>query len=187
MTEALNASMGLARDFRTILDAMARPGRVGAVSDKTDAGPLDAAAARVLAVLSDRDAPVWLAPSLRTEAIDRFLRFETGAAAVEDPSAAAFLVGDWSALAHLDIPVGTPEYPDRGATLILNVPRLETGGGVTLTGPGIETSHALDSGLPADFWAARAANHALYPLGWDAVLTNGARLAALPRTTVAEF
>ncbi len=37
-------------------------------------------------------------------------------------------------------------------------------------------------GLPADFIAQWAANHALYPRGVDMVLCAGDRLCALPRS-----
>jgi alpha-D-ribose 1-methylphosphonate 5-triphosphate synthase subunit PhnH len=181
-----DAPLQAARRFRLILDAMARPGRVCDLAPAAGHPPLGAAAAAVAATLCDADAPAWLAPAWRGHAADAFLRFETGAPATEDPAACAFAFGPWAALADVPFPLGTAEYPERGPTLVVEVPRLAAGEGVALRGPGIETVHRLDTGLPDDFWAARAAHHAIFPLGWDAILTCGTRLAALPRTTRAE-
>jgi alpha-D-ribose 1-methylphosphonate 5-triphosphate synthase subunit PhnH len=175
-----------ARHFRLILEAMARPGRVFDLAPAKPQPPLGAAAVAVACALIDTDAPAWVAPAWRSEALEAFLRFETGAASVSDPSACAFGFGDWPALTGNAFSLGTPEYPERGASLVIEVPTLHEGTGVHLTGPGIETVHRLDAGLPADFWEARADNHAQFPLGWDAILTCGTRLAALPRTTRAE-
>jgi alpha-D-ribose 1-methylphosphonate 5-triphosphate synthase subunit PhnH len=175
-----------ARHFRLILEAMARPGRIVDLDAALAQPPLGAAAVSVACCLIDTDAPAWLAPQWRSDTLVSFLRFETGAAPVDDPSACAFAFGEWDALGGVGFPLGTPEYPERSTTLVIEVPKLEAGTGVTLTGPGIETRHRLDAGLPREFWAARAANHAQFPLGWDAILTCGTRLAALPRTTRAE-
>jgi alpha-D-ribose 1-methylphosphonate 5-triphosphate synthase subunit PhnH len=42
------------------------------------------------------------------------------------------------------------------------------------------------AGLPGDFVARWAANHALFPRGVDLVLCAGERLAALPRSVAIE-
>ena len=89
-----------------------------------------------------------------------------------------FAVGDWAALMPLAAyPVGTPEYPDRSATLI--VESAELGDGATLRGPGIQDTHSLN--LPEI--EAFQANQALFPLGLDFIFTCGDQLAALPRST----
>jgi alpha-D-ribose 1-methylphosphonate 5-triphosphate synthase subunit PhnH len=89
-----------------------------------------------------------------------------------------FAVGDWDALAPLDAyAVGTPDYPDRSATLIVEVAAL-TNTGATLTGPGIAQTATLS--LPDGLLAARVAR---YPLGIDFYFTCGDCIAALPRTT----
>ena len=90
-----------------------------------------------------------------------------------------FAVGTWEALSPLtQYPIGTPEYPDRSATLIVESPDLSQSG-ATLTGPGIEKTASLS--LP-DLQAFKS-NHALFPLGLDFIFTSGNRLAALPRST----
>jgi len=87
--------------------------------------------------------------------------------------------------------LGSDEYPDRSATLVVEVAGLAAGksGGtaLTLSGPGIAGSAALTvDRLPDGFQAQRTALAPLFPRGLDVVLTCGDRLAALPRTTRAE-
>jgi len=90
-----------------------------------------------------------------------------------------FAVGKWDALAPLAVyPLGTSEYPDRSATLIVECSELAASG-ATLTGPGIEETATLS--LPE--LEAFQANRTLFPLGLDFILTCGERLAALPRST----
>ena len=173
--------------FRAVLEAMARPGRVHRLTGlPVPPAPLSPAAAAVALTLVDGDAPAWLAPDLRSPAIDGFLRFHTSAAPTTDPARAAFAFGPWSALAGESFALGNPDYPDRSATLVVAVGRLEAGHGIRLTGPGIADAHALDTDLPPAFWAARARNHAIFPMGHDVILTCNDRIAALPRTTRAE-
>ncbi|TFL17714.1 phosphonate C-P lyase system protein PhnH [Jannaschia formosa] len=161
-----------ARAFRAIMQAMARPGTVHEVAAPAPEG-LSPAAAATLLVLADQTTPVWLAHG------HDWLVFHTGAPVAATRAEAAFAVGPWDALAPLgDWPVGTPDYPDRSTTLIVEVPRLD-GSGTRLTGPGIET----ESRLPLPDARALAANAALYPLGVDLILSCGDRLAALPRST----
>ncbi len=102
-----------------------------------------------------------------------------GAPVAAERAEAAFAYGTWDDLTPLDAwPVGTPDYPDRSATLIAEVASLD-GPGTCLTGPGIETEARLP--LPGPEVLAR--NAALYPLGLDFIFTCGTRFAALPRST----
>lgn len=176
-----------ARLFRTVLEAMARPGRVFRIAAAPAAPePLSPAAAAVALTLVDGDARAWLAPGLRGDAVDAFLRFHTSAAPVAEAAKAAFAFGTWGEFDGIGFPLGSPEYPDRSTTLVIEAPRLLAGHGVRLTGPGIETEHRLDAGLPAGFWAMRAEYHSIFPMGRDVILTCGDCIAALPRTTVSE-
>ena len=68
---------------------------------------------------------------------------------------------------------------DRAATLVIEVPVLEPAG-ARLAGPGIRDAARLS--LPET--AAFRANRALFPLGFDAFLTCGDRIAGLPRSTI---
>jgi alpha-D-ribose 1-methylphosphonate 5-triphosphate synthase subunit PhnH len=73
----------------------------------------------VLLTLCDTETPVYLAGGIDCEAVRTWLAFHTGAPFV-GPSHCIFAVGSWDALAPLAVyPIGTSEYPDRSATLIV--------------------------------------------------------------------
>lgn len=157
--------------FRAIMQAIARPGMVHDLTAPAPEG-LSPAAAATLLVLADATTPVWTAKGRD------WIVFHTGAPIAEERGAAAFAVGAWDDLAPLeDWPIGTPDYPDRSATLIVEVSTM-AGSGPRLTGPGIET----EARLPLPDPAALARNAALYPLGVDLILTCSSSVAALPRS-----
>ncbi|MGR3467854.1 MAG: phosphonate C-P lyase system protein PhnH [Shimia sp.] len=167
-----------AQTFRAVMGAMARPGTIHEIGGATPPAPLSAAAGAALLTLCDPDTPLHLAGDVDCADVRTWLAFHTGAP-LAPASTCAFAVGTWSALGDLaSYPIGTPRYPDRSATLIVELPEL-TPEGATLSGPGIETTAALS--LPDV--SAFAANRRLFPLGLDFLFTCGDRLAALPRST----
>ena len=112
-------------------------------------------------------------------AVRDWLTFHTGARFV-GAQEAAFAIGTWAALAPVDrFAIGTPEYPDRAATLIVETDVLKAEGS-RLRGPGIDGQALLT--LPET--AAFVANRALFPLGFDTLLTCDAQLAGVPRSTI---
>ncbi|MCV2881511.1 phosphonate C-P lyase system protein PhnH [Actibacterium sp. XHP0104] len=164
--------------FRIVMEAMARPGTIRPIAGARAPAPLSVAAGTVLLTLCDGDTPVHLAGEADCEAVRAWLAFHTGAPVV-GPSQAMFAVGSWQALGPLSAyATGTPDYPDRSATLIVECPDLHPAG-ATLTGPGIRDQAALS--LPET--RAFQENRALFPLGLDFIFTSGDRLAALPRST----
>ena len=176
------------RLFRAVLDAFAHPGRIASLPDPP-AGPgtISPATAAYLLTLIDRDTPLWLAPEFDLPAVRDFVRFHTGAPIVAGRSEAVFAV-----LAHdtasLDgFAIGTDPYPDRSATLVIEVPVLGAGAARRWHGPGIDGQAAVAvGGLGADFWQAWADNHALFPCGVDVVFAAGSQLLALPRSIAVE-
>ena len=172
--------------FRSVMDAMARPGTIVDLGHPVSApAPLETAAAAFLAALADYDSPVWFEAD-DAEAASAWVEFQTGAPVVGDPDKAAFAVlAKGSAVANWRrFSIGTASYPDASATLLLPVDALEGGDELILTGPGIETQAQIaPRGLPEGFVAAMQANAALYPLGLDVLLICGSRVSALPRTT----
>ena len=83
---------------------------------------------------------------------------------------------------------GLAAYPDRSATLVLQIPSLVGGQPVSLSGPGIEHSIAVAAaGLPDWFWPAWNENAERYPLGIDVFLADGEAVVGLPRTTRASI
>ena len=176
------------RLFRAVLDAFAHPGRIMSLPDPP-AGPgtISPATAAYLLTLVDRDTPLWLAPEFERPAVRDFVRFHTGAPIVARRDEAVFAV-----LAHdtasLDgFAIGTDLYPDRSATLVIEVPVLGAGAARRWRGPGIDGQAAVAvGGLGADFWQAWADNHALFPCGVDIVFAAGSQLLALPRSIAVE-
>jgi alpha-D-ribose 1-methylphosphonate 5-triphosphate synthase subunit PhnH len=171
--------------FRAVLDAMAHPGRIVEVPVALpDRLPLGAAAAAVALSLCDIDTPVWLDAASAPAA--GYLAFHCGAPLTKTPADSRFaFVADADVLPPLDgFSLGTDEYPERAATLLIEVSGLTNDRGVALRGPGILGEVRLDvSGLPAQFWAERAALAELFPRGIDVLFASGNALAALPRST----
>ena len=171
------------RCFRSVLDAMARPGQVHRVTGVEPPAPLCAAAGAVLLTLVDHETRLWLEPD--ADAARDWIAFHCGAP-FSDPSRAVFALAlslpDLTAL-----PAGTHEMPETAATVILQVASLTSGRRYRLTGPGLRTAAILAvDGLPADFAARWRDNHALFPRGIDLILCAGDRLAALPRSVTIE-
>ena len=167
-----------AHAFRHVMEAMARPGQIEEVTGATPPEPMSVAAGVVVLTLCDPETPIYLAGTLDCDAVRSWIAFHTGAP-FTGPSHASFAIGTWEALGPLAAyPVGTPEYPDRSATLIVETAQLEAQG-ATLCGPGIKETAALS--LPET--AAFQTNAQMFPLGLDFIFTSGSRLAALPRST----
>ncbi|OZI26923.1 phosphonate C-P lyase system protein PhnH [Bordetella genomosp. 9] len=175
--------------FRAALQALANPGQVQVVDAAcgVPAG-LSPAMTALLLALADIDAPVWV-PAGVDEAVRGFLRFHCACPLVDDPAQARFVAVPaghaMPPLARCD--AGDPAYPDRSATVLLDVDGLASGtsaSALTLSGPGIPGSRVVSvAGLPDGFAAQWAANHALFPLGVDVFLTHGDQICGLPRTT----
>lgn len=167
-----------ARVFRATMEAMARPGTIHAVTGARPPAPLSAAAGAALLTLCDGDTPLYLAGEADTPETRAWIAFHCGAP-LTGPAQCAFAVGPWQALLPLQAyPIGSADYPDRSATLIVECSDLRAEG-VRLTGPGIRDTAFLS--LP-DVPALQA-NAARAPLGLDFLLTCGDHLAALPRST----
>jgi len=178
------------RIFRAVMEAFAHPGRIVEVPGPVEAPkPLHRAAAAICLTLVDFETPLWLDAAAATLEVRDYLRFHCGCPVVDEPAAARFaLVADPSAMPRLDrFEAGSHEYPDASATLIVQTRALSGGEGQRLAGPGIDGHARLGTaGLPETFWRGLRDNHALFPRGVDVLLTDSSRLAALPRTTLAE-
>lgn len=174
--------------FRAILDAMARPGVVREVPTlAAPPPPLGGTAGAILLALADGDTPVFLDASLAdAAAVREWVRFHCGAPIVEPPGECALaVVSDVSAMPTLSVfPPGSPDYPDRSATVIVQIECLvDDPDGLTLRGPGIPRSRPTPAPrLPEEFRSMWLANQALYPRGVDIILAAPDAVAALPRT-----
>jgi alpha-D-ribose 1-methylphosphonate 5-triphosphate synthase subunit PhnH len=184
-----NAVLAAQSTFRKVMDATARPGLVETINPVAGApAALAPAAAAIALSLFDHDTPVWLdAPLSSSDTVASWLRFQTGCPIVTERERCAFAIaGDVAALPSFEaFALGTPDYPDRSTTLILQLPALGSGDEFNLSGPGIRGAARLSAGgLPLDFVERLAANRALFPRGVDLLLVAGANVAALPRTTI---
>jgi alpha-D-ribose 1-methylphosphonate 5-triphosphate synthase subunit PhnH len=174
--------------FRSVMDAMARPGSVQRVAAASGApAAMMRGTAAIALTLFDHDTPVWLDPLLsETSEVGKWLKFHTGAPVIADSSISSFaVVGDARALPALDrFAFGTNEYPDRSTTVILQVESLTQGSAFELRGPGIDGVAVLRATLqPADLFERLAVNAALFPRGIDVVLVADDAVVAIPRTT----
>ncbi|ASW02792.1 phosphonate C-P lyase system protein PhnH [Paraburkholderia aromaticivorans] len=176
--------------FRTLLDALSRPGTVGVVGNVLPEAPAtraELAAFAALLALCDYATPVWLAQA--DTALVSALRFHTGAPLVDEPAQAAFAyIHEAATLPPLErFALGAAESPEQSVTLLIRVAALTGGAPVVLSGPGIEhTTTIAPLGLPERFWRERAGLAPLFPCGVDCYLVCGARLIGLPRTTQAK-
>jgi alpha-D-ribose 1-methylphosphonate 5-triphosphate synthase subunit PhnH len=174
--------------FRSVMDAMGRPGTAQRIVAATDApAAMMRGTAAIALTLFDHDTPVWLDTRMsETSDVAKWLKFHTGAPVVEDSSVCSFaLIGDARVLPALDrFAFGTNEYPDRSTTLILQVESLTQGSTFELRGPGIDGTAVLQAAIqPPDLFERLAINAALFPRGIDVVLVADDAIVAIPRTT----
>src|SRR5882672_2463352 len=174
--------------FRSVMDAMARPGTVQRIAAVAGApAPMMRGTAAIALTLFDHDTPVWLDPRMAaTSDATKWLKFHTSAPVIADSSISSFaLIGDASALPRLDrFSFGSNEYPDRSTTLILQVESLTQGPTLELRGPGIDGIAALRAAVrPTDLFERLQINQTLFPRGIDVVLVADDEIVAIPRTT----
>lgn len=116
--------------------------------------PLSVAAGTLILTLCDAETNVHLAGEADTDAVREWLTFHTGAPMVAAEEA-GFALGTWDALGPLDTySIGTPEYPDHSATLIVECKRPEQNGAV-LSGLGIRGTAQLSLPDAAVFQGVR--------------------------------
>jgi alpha-D-ribose 1-methylphosphonate 5-triphosphate synthase subunit PhnH len=174
--------------FRSVMDAMARPGSVQRIVAGTGApSPMMRGTAAIALTLFDHDTPIWLDPAMSaTSEVARWLKFHASAPVVQDSSICHFaLIGDAGALPGLDrFSFGSNDYPDRSSTLIIQVESLTEGSAIELRGPGIDGSSIVHAAVqPADLFERLAINAVLFPRGIDVVLVADDAIVAIPRTT----
>lgn len=174
--------------FRSVMDAMARPGSVQRIVPMAGApGPMMRGTAAIALTLFDHDTPLWLDTRMAESSdLVKWLKFHTGAPVVQDCSIASFaLISDGTALPPLDrFALGTSEYPDRSTTVIIQVDSLALGRAFELRGPGIDGVATLQASIkPFDLFERLRVNEALFPRGIDVVLVADDAVVAIPRTT----
>ncbi|MGY4827066.1 phosphonate C-P lyase system protein PhnH [Sphaerotilaceae bacterium SBD11-9] len=178
--------------FRSVLDALSRPGRLQTLdaSDGLQApAPLSRGLTALLLTLLDTETSLHLAGPLASEAAWLYCRFHTGVQPAELTQ--ADFVATRAADASLDgLRLGSDEMPQHGATLIVDTHSLahERGSGLRLTGPGIAHEQRIGlCGLPRAFWQQRIAMQPLFPRGVDLLLVCGSQLIGVPRSTLVQI
>lgn len=174
--------------FRSVMDAMARPGSVQRIVPMAGSpGLMMRGTAAIALTLFDHDTPLWLDARM-SEGSDvvKWLKFHTGAPVVQDSSIASFaLISDGVLLPTLErFALGTNEYPDRSTTVIIQIESLDSGRSFELRGPGIDGVATLQASIkPFDLFERLRMNEALFPRGIDVVLVADDSVVAIPRTT----
>lgn len=172
--------------FRRGMAALAQPGLLVECDDAPAPPPgVHPAANALLLALLDHDCRLWLSPSLNG-AVAGYLRFHTGCVLVGAPQYADFaLVARAAELPPLEsFDRGSDEFPERGATVVVQLEALAGAGPWRLRGPGVRgEARLLAGGLGAEFLAQWSVNGAQFPRGVDLFLASGKRLCGLPRTS----
>lgn len=174
--------------FRAIMQAMAEPGTLQAITDcPAPPNGLSRTMAAVATTLCDADTPIWLDPALADNPqVVKWLAFHTGAPVTADSGAAMFaFVGDTSSMPSIDrFAQGTDAYPDRSTTLVLAVNDFDAGEPLSLSGPGIESTRRFAfTPTPGAFISQWTENRARFPRGVDLILAGPQAVACLPRST----
>ena len=172
------------RAFRGALDALSRPGCRITVGQPVKGLALGPAMTHLLLALTDDDTPVWWQqPDAQAAS---WLRFHTGAPLAATRGDAAFAVlgvsAEWPPLDGFA--QGSMTSPEGSATLLVEMPSLDTGPALEWRGPGIHNMQTVRiAGLPGDFWMQWQISHASFPQGVDIIFTCADAALGLPRTT----
>lgn len=172
--------------FRAVLDAISRPGTMQNQSvSLAPPAPLLPTCAAVILTLVDNDTPLWIAPELMGDNVSQYLKFHTGAVLVEKAADAAFAVFSAGHIPDLSqFQLGTAEYPDRSATMIIQIDGHGEAAPVSLAGPGIKHKQEFSvPGLDEAFWRKVRNNNSRFPLGLDFVFCLQQGIAACPRSS----
>ena len=183
------------KHFRSILDSMARPGKINRLDSVPLEPPPALNPASALAAFSLMDSDVRFHVEHNEHGEGAYLAANTRAALTDRESATfLFAHGTDGPDALESANCGTLTYPDTSATLILQLDAASaeplTGGlHLVLEGPGVDGRRDLFvRGLDPDLLLALQARNAEFPLGIDTILTfsdetGDPSVAALPRTT----
>jgi alpha-D-ribose 1-methylphosphonate 5-triphosphate synthase subunit PhnH len=170
-------------DFREALECLARPGRVGRLSDAQFPATAARCAYSLLLALADQE--VSLAVIGGDKSVARFASLGTGSRLVDAGRAHYVLCLHDPGRELAGLRRGSLEAPEDGATAILCVDAVGEGDRLTLSGPGVDgRTHLAVRGLSAEALHARSEACAEYPLGIDLFLVDSeGRTAGIPRTT----
>lgn len=173
--------------FDTVMNAMAKPGTIFQLPElAVGPDPLLPISAALLQTLCDVDTTVWLDSAAAKKPVVDWLQFHTGAPTAEYHGDAHFaLIADVAAMPDLaGFAQGSQEYPDRSASLIIQVAQIAPEPEWNLSGPGIKDITPMRvAGLPSVFLDQWAQNGQRFPRGVDVIFVSPDAFVCLPRTT----
>jgi alpha-D-ribose 1-methylphosphonate 5-triphosphate synthase subunit PhnH len=168
------------RNFRSLLDAMARPGRVQPlIYDRQESSSIEAIMASILDgevclsdhnnLLNEDDWPLLQAQKATSESAD-------------------YVLCKGSEVPDFTPKLGTLTSPELSALLVIQVDSLSVGDiRFRLRGPGVERFQTCTiSGLDRGWLSKRNEWVCAFPLGVDLILLDRSGVLALPRTTRVE-
>lgn len=174
------------RAFRRILKAMSEPGVMVSLPLAQGWGELSPAATAVLLTLVDQESALWIDARLDNEVLRSNLRFHTGAPLSAGRDAPFALSHAASSPDPADFAAGDNLAPEKSTTLIIELPSLNGGLTLRLSGPGLRESRAIAPQLPESVLAYLRNRPHPFPQGVDLIFTCGEAMMALPRTTDVE-
>lgn len=173
------------RTFRLILKAISHPGRVIPLEVELKAPPpLYPTTAAICLTLLDPETPLWIEGGASQE-ITEWLRFHCGCPLMDSPTVANFglIPQGFEDCSFDQFCIGEEEFPERSATLMIQISGFKVEAGRSWKGPGIKTEEHLQVlGLSDTFWKFWHRNHTLYPLGVDVFFISPSAMVGLPRT-----
>jgi alpha-D-ribose 1-methylphosphonate 5-triphosphate synthase subunit PhnH len=179
------------KNYRSLLQAMSRPGRIFRLEAVNAAVPF-AAPLSVAESLLDPEVSLCVMGAGPAQALQAILVAATRARAESRESADfVFVCGGQSQGAVREVKRGRLEFPEEGATLVYCMdsrPACASGRfHIRLTGPGIAGTGGIAPemlGVPVEEFQELAAVNADYPLGVDAFFVRPTgEVMALPRST----
>jgi alpha-D-ribose 1-methylphosphonate 5-triphosphate synthase subunit PhnH len=176
--------------FRTLLDSMARPGKVSKLPDQALDSPIECFYPFLLLF-------TLLDPEVGFKVLDpkgcvdkaevaRYISSNTGGTDLPLRDADFILIfGGSSERSIPDIKRGSPEYPDESATLIYQVENIGAGHTFTLSGPGIHSEcQVAIEGIDLEEIGALVEANQDFPMGLDAIFVDRTgKFICLPRST----
>ena len=181
------------KGFRTILDCMSRPGKIGNVREQTKKVSLviESLPATFVTALTllDREVTFSIIGG-DTQKMEEFFTAYTMATKECIQKADYLFITKQASKEQIlstfqQVKIGTLENPQESATIILETESLESSGKLLLTGPGIKHSEEVSIAGFEQWLEVRYEANKEYPLGSDMILLDGkADVMCLPRTTV---
>ncbi|WP_409075778.1 phosphonate C-P lyase system protein PhnH [Pantoea sp. C3] len=172
--------------FRRILKAMSEPGVMVSLPLQQGWGALSPAATAVLLTLVDQESPLWIDAKIDNEQLRSNLRFHTGVP-ISDSCGASFALSHATSQPNpADFAAGDNLSPEKSTTLIIEVPSLNGGLTLRLSGPGLRETRAIAPQLPESVLEYLRTRPHPFPQGVDLIFTCGEAMMALPRSTDVE-